>query len=307
MLYTERAFAALELPSVPTIIEPWLPTQSISLVFGPPSAGKSLWMMSVARALATGGQLFGTYHCAKSKVLIVQADMPVNMVQERVQASAANASDDILLWLTENRQLDILNAHKTHANEIARIREFAPDVVFVDTLRKTHTLDENDSSAPDKVYGAWRTLFPQTTFLFQHHARKVSQTDSPDAAVREAFRGSVAWAASADTIIAIRRARRKGAKHWLVQQRFVRTRGCQEPPPLLLKSTEDLLLEPVHVPVTLEERLERWLLENPTAPQKDAVAWLRTLTDDKGRTLCDRRRAYRVFNRVRPGLIEEIL
>lgn len=259
-------------------------------------------MMSVARALASGGALFGTYTCAKSRVLVVQADMPVNMVQERIQASAAKTNRDILLWLTENRQLNIIDAHRTHADEIAKIREFDPNVVFVDTLRKTHTLDENDSAAPDRVYGAWRTLLPNATFLFQHHSRKASsQPVSADVAVREAFRGSIAWAASADTIISIRRARRRGTKEWLVQQRFVRTRGCQEPTPLLLKSTEELLLEPLTDALTLDERLMSWMVENPRGAKVEAVKWLQSLLDDKGRKLCDQRRAYRIFDRVLLG------
>lgn len=301
MLYTYRALRALDLPSIPTIIDPWLPTASISLVFGPPSAGKSLWMMSVARALANGTPLFGTFPCAKSRVLIVQADMPVAMVQERVQMTA-DASDDILMWLTENKQLDILNAHRTHADEVAQIRAFNPQVVFVDTLRKTHTLDENDSAAPDKVYGAWRALLPNATFLFQHHSRKVPSTPNADTVVREAFRGSIAWAASADTIISISRRRRKGQKHWFVQQRFIRTRGCEEPPPLLLKTTDELLLEPVSTPTSLEDRLAQWLALNPQASQSEATTWLRSLTDAKGRAMCDRRRAYRVYDRVFTGL-----
>lgn len=299
MLHTKRALRALDLPVIPTIIDPWLTPGTISLVFGPPSAGKSLWMMSVARALAAGETLFGAYNCAKSRVLVMQADMPVAMVQERVQASTADASDDILMWLTENRQFDILTAHRTHADEIAQIREFGPQVVFIDTLRKTHTLDENESSAPDRVYGAWRELIPSAAFIFLHHSRKIStQAVSLDVAVREAFRGSVAWAASADTIISIRRARKKGAKHWFVQQRFVRTRSCEEPPPLLLRTTDELLLEPVTQSISLEDRLLQWLTLNPNAAQVDATAWLRTLTDEKGRNLCDRRRAYRVYDRV---------
>lgn len=300
MFHTEREFIALELPSIPTIIDPWLPTASISLVFGPPSAGKSLWMMSVARALANGTSLFSTYACVKSRVLIVQADMPVSMVQERSQMSQAGASDNIALWLTENRQLDILTAHRTHAEEIAAIRAFAPNVVFVDTLRKTHTGDENDSAAPDKVYGAWRSLIPGAAFIFLHHSRKVSTAPnlSADAVVREAFRGSIAWAASADTIISIRRARRRGSKDWMVQQRFVRTRGSAEPPPLVLRSTDELMLEPIVATMTLEDKLAAWLLDNSTASQLEAVTWLRSLVDAKGRALCDRRRAYRVFDRV---------
>lgn len=271
-------------------------------MFGPPSAGKSLWMMSVAKALANGDMLFGTFRCAKSRVLVVQADMPVAMVQERAQM-APDGSDDILMWLTENRQLDILSAHRTHAAEVAEIRAFDPQVVFVDTLRKTHTLDENDSSAPDRVYGAWRALFPNTTFIFLHHTRKApSQPSDPGVTIREAFRGSLAWAASADTIISIRRARRKGQKSWFVQQRFVRTRGCEEPPVLLLKTTEDLLLEPVVSVLSLEERLSIWLGENPQATLFEATTWLRELRDAKGRAECDRRRAYRVYERVTANL-----
>lgn len=301
MLHTSRALCALELPSIETIIDPWLPAASISLVFGPPSAGKSLWMMSVAQALANGATLFDAYACKKSRVLVVQADMPVGMVQERLQLNP-NPSDDILMWLTENRQLDILTAHRTHAAEVAAIREFAPQVVFVDTLRKTHTLDENDSAAPDKVYGAWRMLIPDAAFVFQHHARKVPQSADGATSMREAFRGSIAWAASADTLISIARRRRKGQKHWFVQQRFVRTRGGEEPPTLLLKTTDELLLEPVNGSISLEDRLTQWLGDNSQASQSEATTWLRSLTDAKGRTLCDRRRAYRVYDRVFAGL-----
>jgi hypothetical protein len=221
------------------------------------------------------------------------------MVQERAQMSAAGASDDILLWLTENRQLDILSAHRTHVDEVARILAFDPQVVFVDTLRKTHTLDENDSSAPDRVYGAWRTLFPGATFVFQHHTRKApSQLSDAGVTMREAFRGSIAWAASADTIISIRRTRRKGQKNWFVQQRFVRTRGCEEPPSVLLKTNEELLLEPVALVISLEDRLALWLADNPKATQSEATSWLRSLRDPKGRSECDRRRAYRVYDRI---------
>jgi hypothetical protein len=228
--------------------------------------------------------------------------MPIATVQERIQASG-NASDDILMWLTENRQIDVLTAHRTHADEVAAIREFAPQVVFVDTLRKTHTGDENDSAVPDRVYGAWRTLIPGAAFVFQHHSRKVSaQPTSPDAAIREAFRGSIAWAASADTIISIRRIRRKGQKHWFVQQRFVRTRSGEEPPSLLLKTTDELMLEPANPPTSLEDKLLHWLGENPQASQSEATSWLRSLVDAKGRAECDRRRAYRVYDRVFTGL-----
>lgn len=301
LFHTERELRGLALPDIPTLIDPWMAAGSVSLVFGPPSAGKTLWLTTVTRALATGSALFGSYPCAKSRVLVVQADMPTVLYQERLQALPESAlSDNIAVWLTENLPLDILTASRQYANIVAQARAFAPDVVFVDTLRKTHALDENDSAAPDKVYGAWRTLFPSASLVFLHHARKVSSAPvSADVAVREAFRGSIAWAASADSIIAIRRVRKKGSKDWLVQQRFVRTRGCEEPPPLLLRRNEALLLEPTAP--TLENRLIAWLSENPRATQHDAMLWLTSLRDERGKEVCGRRRAYRIHDRVVNG------
>src|SRR3990167_8962295 len=117
--------------------------ESVTLVFGPPSAGKTLWTTTVARALARGDTLFGAFPCQRVRVLIVQADMPTIMYQERVKASEAGASDDVLLWLTENTPIDVLSIAAKHRETRAAARPSAPAVVFIDTLRKTHGLDEN--------------------------------------------------------------------------------------------------------------------------------------------------------------------
>lgn len=299
--YLEQALPALELPAAPTLIDPWMTTGSVTLVFGPPSAGKTMWTTTVARTLGAGGMLFGAYPCAQSRSLIIQADMPTVTVVERAQASQATMNPNVGVWLTDNVALDVLHVARTHHATLKAAQEFDPQVVFVDTLRKTHGLDENDSAAPDKVYAAWRALFPGASFVFNHHARKIPTQGATDAIMREAFRGSIAWAASADSIISIRRVRRRGNKDWLVQQRFVRTRNCEEPLPILLKRTEDLLLEPVNLPETLESRFHVWLLENPRATQAEGVKWLTTLRDDKNREMCGRRRAYRVWDRVVEG------
>lgn len=292
--YTEQALATLTLPSAPEIISPWLTAGSVALVFGPPSAGKTMWTASVSQALATGRILFGAYPCAKSRVLIVQADMPTVAVIERAQARAAELSADVGVWLTENSALDVLTVNQTHASTLAEAQGFKPDVVFVDTLRKTHHLDENDSSAPDRVYAAWRALFPGAAFVFLHHSRKLPTTPNADATMREAFRGSMAWAASADTIIAIRRRRLKGSKEWLVQQHFIRTRNCAEPRAIMLRRTDALTLAPV-AEMTLELRLIEWLGQNPQASRAEAVKWLQTLREKNGQVLCSQATAYRLY------------
>jgi hypothetical protein len=295
-VHTEAEVAALVAPNTPKLIDPWLAAGAIALVFGPPSAGKSLWSATLAREVARGGTLYGAYPCARSRVLVIQADMPTEMVVERVQASSVPPSPNVQYWLTNNAPLDVLKLAKTHKAELAQARAFAPELVIVDTLRKTHSLDENDSAAPDRVYSAWREAFPGAVFVFLHHSRKIPMNaTSADAMIRESFRGSIAWAAGADTLIAIRRVRQKGNKDWLAQMLFVRTRGTAEPPGLRLRKTADLTLEATEE--TLETRLFQWLADN--APEKhEAVKWLQSLTDKRGRPLCSRATAYRMFDRV---------
>lgn len=300
--YLESALPTLELPKIPHLIDPWMAAGSVTLVFGPPSAGKSLWMTSVARALASGTTLFGAYACAQARVLIVQADMPTVAVVERAQAAREHVSPNIGVWLTDNAVLDVLKLDTTQRATFAEALAFAPHVVFVDTLRKTHHLDENESGAPDRVYAAWRALFPGASFVFLHHSRKIpTNPNVPEATIREAFRGSIAWAASADTIIAIRRVRRKGSREWTIQQRFIRTRTCEEPESLLLRRTPEMLLEPTRPPSgELEAELSTWLMAHPDATQPDAVTWLTSLRNEAGKARCERRRAYRIYDRVKP-------
>ena len=299
-LISERDFVALKLDQPPTLIDPWLAPGSIALLFGPPSAGKTMVTLSVARALVEGAVLWDAFPCVKSRVLIVQADMGTVGYHERLKASAAGASDQIQLMLTDGAMFDVLRATPADPH-IAAARAFNPGVIFVDTLRKTHLLDENDSLAADRVYDAWRGLFPGAAFVFLHHARKLpTQTSAHDVVVREAFRGNTAWAASADTLLMMRRVRKPDTKEWLGRLSFVRTRGCEEPGPQLLTLTDELLLRAQ--PTTANLHLAAWFKANPTGSKADAVHALTGLVDDEGDALYSRATAYRLVSSFEDNL-----
>lgn len=287
-------FAALDIAPQPVLIDPWLAAGSITLLFGPPSAGKTMVSASLMKGLAEGAMLWGTFPCAKSRVLMVQADMNTALYQERLRPTLGAMPPDIAVLSTDAMPFDVC---ALKPKDVEAARAFKPDVVFVDCLRKVHTFDENDSAAADRVYAAWRALFPGAAFVFLHHTRKVPQNpSSADVAVREAFRGSVAWAASADTLITMRRVRRANNPNWMTRLYFVRTRSCVEPRPVLLRLTDEMLLEQV-IESTLEQRLLVWAGENPYATRAVTIAWLQSLTD-KGKPCCSQRTAYRIYDRV---------
>lgn len=295
------AFAALQAERPPLIIDPWLAAGSITLLFGPPSAGKTHLTISLARAIAHGEALWGMFPTQKSRVLVVQADMNTVLYQERVKPNADALGDDVAVLATDGMPFDI-TAIKPSDPVVGAVNTFDPAIIFVDTLRKSHMFDENDSNAADKVYSAWRALFPRAAFVFLHHSRKIP-LDSKDmaTAVREAFRGSGAWAASADTIIMQKRVRRANNPDWMTRLYFVRTRSCQEPASVLLKLDEQaLLLQPL-AETTLEKALLAWIAANPRATKADALAWMQADLDADGKPICSRATAYRAWDRLVKG------
>lgn len=299
-LHNALAFRDLVTERAPLIVDPFLAVGSVTLLFGPPSAGKTHLTISMASAIARGEPLWGVYPTQQSRVLIVQADMNTALYQERMRPNADALTADTAILATDGMPMDVCRLAPTEPIIVAA-RELNPRVIFVDTLRKTHQYDENDSLAADRVYAAWRTLFPGAAFVFLHHTRKVStQATSADTIIREAFRGSGAWAASADTIIMVRRARRANNPDWMTRVAFVRTRSCAEPAPILLRLNTNLLLEPV-AETTLEKALLSWIAANPRGTKNDAVAWLQAELDADGKPICSRATAYRTWDRVVKG------
>lgn len=248
----------------------------------------------MAEALCNGTPLWGVYPTQKSRVLVVQADMNTALYQERTRTTAAKLTGAKVL-LTDAMPIDILNLRPAQ-DLVKSLRDFSPDIVFVDTLRKTHLLDEIDSATPDKVYAAWRNLLPGAAFVFLHHSRKVSADPrrQMDVVVREAFRGSGAWAASADTIIMQKRARKANNTDWMTRLYFVRTRSCEEPRSILLRLNTELMLEPL-VDSPTEQALLEWATINPRARRAEGVEWL------VKQGYCSQATAYRTWDRILKG------
>lgn len=292
-LHTEREFVASTLERGTTLIDPWMAPGSITLLFGPPSAGKTMMTLSMARALAAGTTLWG-FPCTKSRVLIVQADMGNTLYHERLQASKDNASSNIHLLLTDGGVFDVLAQAAAPSAPVQAAQQLGAGVVFVDTLRRSHTLDENDSTTADRVYDAWRRLFPGSALVFLHHSRKLPSHPDAKVAVREAFRGTSAWAASADTLLSVRRLRRDNS----VRVTFARTRGCLEPEPFWLKQTPELLLERVDIVSDIDKVLWEWREKNPKGERRDAIAHVTGLKSKGGNQLYSQATAYRAWDRV---------
>lgn len=261
------------------LIDALLPWGGSMLMHGPRTAGKTQLALALASAVHHGNKFLDKYQCQKARVAYVEVDMTAKTLQARVRAAANGLAE--IAYVTADGPIDV--AVTTLSNStFAALRNYEPQLVIVDSLRKTHKWDENDSNTPTLVYTKWRELVPKTAFCFLHHDRKVP-TGPFAGDVDEAFRGSSAWLDDVDSGLHVVRDKHAKGHRAVLTFSKVRLAEAQEPIALMLDPTT-LLAVPADATARLA--LQAWLMANLGAKAGQAVAFLTK------NNLCSRSRAY---------------
>lgn len=259
------------------LVDALLPWGGSMLMHGPRTAGKTQLALALASAVHHGAKFLDKYQCQQAKVAYVEVDMTAKTLQARVRAAGNGLAD--IAYVTADGPIDV--ARLTLADStFAALRAYEPGLVFVDSLRKTHRWDENDSNTPTLAYSKWRDLVPGTAFCFLHHDRKVP-TGPHAGDVDEAFRGSSAWLDDVDTGLHVVRDKKAAGHHAILTFSKVRLAEAQEPIALTL-NPQTMLAEPTTA--TSRLALHGWLAQHPGATAKEAVAFL-TQSGTCGRTV----------------------
>jgi hypothetical protein len=77
-------FLATKLPEREVFLSPWLRKQSLTMVYAWRGTGKTLFMLSVAYAIASGNEFLGWQASKARKVLYLDGEMPGPTIQERL-------------------------------------------------------------------------------------------------------------------------------------------------------------------------------------------------------------------------------
>lgn len=81
-----EAFLSMPLPERGFLLAPILPTQGIAIMYAPRGIGKTFAALSVAVAIAAGGEVFNWRASTPKKVLYIDGEMPAITMQERLAA-----------------------------------------------------------------------------------------------------------------------------------------------------------------------------------------------------------------------------
>lgn len=201
-IYNGMDFVNAELPIIPWLIHPIIPSTGIVLFHGSPGIGKSTIAWQLANNIEQGSALLGMLS-NKARVLLLSLDMPKYGLHARWKESGFKPEFDLVI--TEN--FDPAGAAFPHSKVFKSIREWHDknnyQLVVVDSLAHVVAYGKsvNADEAVGPTYDSFRQWFPNTCIMFIHHDRKKKMKDDgtwPEP-TDEDFIGSQQWKAQCTT------------------------------------------------------------------------------------------------------------
>jgi hypothetical protein len=204
------------------LVDRAIPARAITLILGPPGSGKSWLAYSLALSVARGERWLGIDPpCRRGSALILNYDNPTPEMGRRFARLGMTAEDPIWFHSVERNQLTMPAASGILAAMASkplgadgRGRGGAPaSLILIDSFRRSHTLDENDSTQMAQLMGDAKLLCSSgASVVILHHTTK---GENPE------VRGSGEILGSADASIQVK----KGIKGNEQQAVWTKNRG----------------------------------------------------------------------------------
>lgn len=216
-----------ETPKPLDFVLPGLLAGSIGSIVSPGGAGKSMLALELSVLVAAGIDLSGFgggVEHPKGKVMFLAAEDPEDAITARLhglgkhldtetrQAFAANCEIECLV----GRQIDICRPDwLAFIESVAR----GTRLMFLDTLRRFHEMDENDSGEMSRLVGIIEGIAQRTkcSIVFLHHANK-SAAMNGQGDQQQASRGSSVLTDNLRWQAFVAGASKDDAKAWKIDQ-----------------------------------------------------------------------------------------
>lgn len=128
------------------IIEPLLPARRLVAIYSAPKVGKSLLLLEMAVAVATGRPVLGTTPDRARRVLYVDFENdPKADIRERLQAMGHGPGDLANLKYLSFPHLAALDSEKGSEQLMAALAAYECEVVVIDTVSRAISGDENEN------------------------------------------------------------------------------------------------------------------------------------------------------------------
>lgn len=188
-----------ETPPPLDFVLPGLLAGTVGGVVSPGGAGKSMLALELSILVATGFDLSG-FGCGAQrhtgKVVFLAAEDPADAIRHRLHALGQHMSQNLREQFAQDFEIEPLAGMQANIDRpdwLAFVESMATGrrLMFLDTLRRFHELDENDSGQMAHLVGVLEGIAKRTgcAMVFLHHASK-SAAMNGQGDMQQASRGS---------------------------------------------------------------------------------------------------------------------
>jgi hypothetical protein len=175
-------FLKMEIPPREYMLSPWLLCQSTNMIYAPHGTGKTLLGLSLAYAIASGGELFGWKASRPRRVLYLDGEMLAASLQERLTAIVAGADLEpepgMLKIVTPDLQEGFMPNLGTVGGQAViseAIDAHGAELTIVDSLSsllRTEASENDDVSWGPVAHWALQQRVKRRSLIFFHHANR---------------------------------------------------------------------------------------------------------------------------------------
>jgi putative DNA primase/helicase len=171
-------FLDLKVQPCEYLLRPWLSTGSLSMIVAPRGEAKTWLALSTARAGAAGQELIGWASEKRARVMYVDGELPIELLQERLRLFGRMPRDLMILsaemFEAQNKPMPDLGSEEGRKTLDEIIERQQPDLIVLDslsTLVRSGVENEAESWAPIQEW-LMRHRRNRRSIIFVHHEGK---------------------------------------------------------------------------------------------------------------------------------------
>lgn len=176
------------------IVEPLIAARRLIALYSPPKTGKSLIMLELAAAIATGRSVLGIEKVTKHRVLYVDFENdPVADTMERLIDMGYGPEDLDDLVMLSFPHLGKLDTERGSLELVAAALFYECDVIIIDTVSRSVQGEENSNDT-------WLSFYRHTGLKLKKHGIAMVRLDHSGKDVEKGQRGGSAKSGDVDAV-----------------------------------------------------------------------------------------------------------
>lgn len=219
---------SMDLPPSQWKIHGLVPEETLTIISGAPASFKTWLIFQMAVDISLGKSFLGQFPCKPGKILMIDEESHLRLIKDRF--IKLGATEELPIHFLSQQQFSVLN-EKMITSILDICKKLSIDTLFIDSLVRIHSVDENSSGDMKTVLQQLRTFIKEgITVIVTHHERK--ESPMAKSSPQNRARGSSEILANADSLLTVHRV--KDDKHRLVFEQ-AKNREAEEIPAFEIK------------------------------------------------------------------------